>query len=68
MAVAFIQGLQGDDPKYVKAMACAKHFAVHSGPEIERHQFNAEPSERDFYEVYLPQFEAAVQGGRMSAR
>ena len=67
MAVAFIQGLQGDDPKYVKAMACAKHFAVHSGPETVRHSFDAEPSERDFYEIYLPQFEAAVREGHVGA-
>jgi len=67
MAVAFIRGLQGDDPKYVKVMACAKHFAVHSGPESERHSFDAEPSERDFYEVYLPQFEAAVKEGHVGA-
>jgi beta-glucosidase len=67
MAVAFIQGLQGDDPKYVKAMACAKHFAVHSGPEETRHTFDSEPSERDFYEVYLPQFEAAVKEGHVGA-
>jgi beta-glucosidase len=65
MAVAFIRGLQGDDPKYIKAMACAKHFAVHSGPEPERHRFNAEPSERDLYETYLPQFEAAVREGHV---
>jgi len=65
LAVAFIRGLQGDDPKYVKAMACAKHFAVHSGPEPERHRFNAEPPERDLYETYLPQFEAAVREGRV---
>jgi beta-glucosidase len=67
MAVAFIRGLQGDDPRYVKAMACAKHFAVHSGPEIARHSINAEPPERDFYEIYLPQFEAAVKEGRVGA-
>jgi len=67
MAVAYIQGLQGDDPKYVKALACAKHFAVHSGPEIDRHTFNAEPPERDFYEIYLPQFEAAVKEGHVGA-
>jgi beta-glucosidase len=67
MAVAYIQGLQGDDPKYVKAMACAKHFAVHSGPEIVRHSFDAVPSERDFYETYLPQFEAAVKEGHVGA-
>jgi beta-glucosidase len=67
MAVAYIRGLQGDDPKYVKAMACAKHFAVHSGPENVRHTFDAEPTERDFYEIYLPQFEAAVEEGRVGA-
>lgn len=67
MAVAFIRGLQGDDPKYIKAMACAKHFAVHSGPEIGRHGFDAEPTERDFYEDYLPQFEMAVKDGHVGA-
>ena len=67
MAVSFITGLQGDDPKYVKAMACAKHFAVHSGPEADRHSFDAEPPERDFYEIYLPQFEAAVREGHVGA-
>ena len=67
LAVAFIRGLQGDDPKYVKAWACAKHFAVHSGPEADRHQFNVEPSERDLYETYLPQFEAAVREGHVGA-
>jgi beta-glucosidase len=67
LGVAFIQGLQGDDPKYIKAMACAKHFAVHSGPEPERHRFDAEPPERDFYETYLPHFEAAVREGHVGA-
>ena len=67
LGVAFIRGLQGDDPNYIKAMACAKHFAVHSGPEPERHRFDAEPPERDFYETYLPQFEAAVREGRVGA-
>ncbi|MGO8699787.1 MAG: glycoside hydrolase family 3 C-terminal domain-containing protein [Limisphaerales bacterium] len=67
MAVAYIRGMQGDDPKYVKAMACAKHFAVHSGPENMRHTFDAQPSERDFYEIYLPQFEAAVKEGHVGA-
>jgi beta-glucosidase len=67
IAVAFIRGLQGDDPKYFKALACAKHFAVHSGPEPERHRFDAEPSERDLHETYLPQFEAAVREGRVGA-
>jgi beta-glucosidase len=67
LGVAFIRGLQGDDPNYVKAMACAKHFAVHSGPEPERHRFDASPPERDFYESYLPQFEAAVREGHVGA-
>jgi beta-glucosidase len=61
--VAFVRGLQGDDPKYIKALACAKHFAVHSGPESERHRFNAQPPERDLYETYLPAFEAAIREG-----
>ena len=65
LAVAFIQGLQGDDPKYVKAMACAKHFAVHSGPEAIRHEFDAVTAKRDLYETYLPQFEAAVREGNV---
>jgi beta-glucosidase len=67
LAVSFITGLQGDDPHYVKAMACAKHFAVHSGPEALRHEFNASPSERDLYETYLPQFEMAVREGHVGA-
>jgi beta-glucosidase len=71
IAVEFIKGIQGDHPDYMLAMACAKHYAVHSGPERERHSFNAEPSERDLYETYLPQFERAVKdggvGGVMSA-
>ena len=67
LGVAFIRGLQGDDTNYVKAMACAKHFAVHSGPEPARHMFDAQPSERDLYETYLPQFEAAVREGHVGA-
>jgi beta-glucosidase len=67
IGVAFIKGLQGDDPNYIKAMACAKHFAVHSGPETERHTFDVDPPERDFYETYLPQFEAAVREGHVGA-
>jgi beta-glucosidase len=67
VGVAFIKGLQGDDTNYIKVMACAKHFAVHSGPESTRHTFDAEPPERDFYETYLPQFEAAVREGHVGA-
>ncbi|HUZ08114.1 MAG TPA: glycoside hydrolase family 3 C-terminal domain-containing protein, partial [Candidatus Paceibacterota bacterium] len=65
MGVAFIQGLQGDDPTYMLAMACAKQFAVHSGPEPLRHKFDVEPSQRDLYEMYLPQFEMAVRQGHV---
>jgi beta-glucosidase len=63
--VAFIRGLQGDDPNYFKAMACAKHYAVHSGPEPKRHTIDVDPSERDFYETYLPHFEMAVREGHV---
>ncbi len=67
MAVAFIKGMQGDDPKYLKTVATAKHYAVHSGPEPSRHTFNAVPSEKDLWETYLPHFEAAVtEGGARS--
>ncbi|HUC86464.1 MAG TPA: glycoside hydrolase family 3 C-terminal domain-containing protein [Candidatus Acidoferrales bacterium] len=65
IGVAFIRGLQGDDPGYVKAMACAKHFAVHSGPEPARHTIDVTPPERDFYETYLPHFEMAVREGHV---
>jgi len=65
LGVAFIKGLQGEDPKIMTAMACAKHYAVHSGPELERHRFNAVPDERDLYETYLPQFEMAVREGHV---
>ena len=67
LAVAFITGLQGDDPHYYQALACAKHFAVHSGPEPLRHTFDAEPSEQDLYDSYLPHFEAAVREGHVGA-
>lgn len=63
--VAFIRGLQGDDPNYFKAVACAKHFAVHSGPEPSRHTIDVSPPERDFYETYLPHFEMAVREGHV---
>ncbi len=60
MGVAFVRGLQGDDEKHLKTAACAKHFAVHSGPEGLRHEFDAKPSKQDLYETYLPAFEALV--------
>jgi len=64
LAVQFIKGLQGDDPKYYKTIATVKHFAVHSGPEPERHYFDALADERDFRETYLPQFEMGVKEGK----
>jgi len=63
MAVEFIRGLEGDDPKYLKTVATAKHFAVHSGPESTRHVFDARVSETDLRDTYLPQFEMAVKDG-----
>ncbi len=65
MGIAFVEGLQGDDPKYLKTAACAKHFAVHSGPEKDRHHFNAAPSQQDLYETYLPAFKALVTEGKV---
>ncbi|KZS40916.1 glucan 1,4-alpha-glucosidase [Aquimarina aggregata] len=61
MGVNFIKGLQGDDPKYLKVVATAKHFAVHSGPEKSRHEDNYQTSNRDLKETYLPAFEAAIR-------
>ena len=67
IGTAFVKGLQGNHPKYLKAAACAKHFAVHSGPEGERHTFNALPSKKDFYETYLPAFETLVKEAHVEA-
>jgi beta-glucosidase len=64
MAVQFIRGLQGDDPKYFKTIATIKHYAVHSGPEPVRHSFDAVTNERDFRETYLPQFEMGIKEGK----
>ena len=61
LAVQYIKGLQGDDPTYYKLIATAKHFVVHSGPESERHSFNAEPSDFDMMTTYSPQFEKVVK-------
>lgn len=65
LGVRFIQGIQGDDENYLKAAACAKHFAVHSGPEDERHSFNAVASRQDMFETYLPAFEACVREAKV---
>lgn len=61
MGVAFVKGLQGDDPKYFKVIATPKHYAVHSGPEPERHAFDAVTNNRDLYDTYLPAFEACIK-------
>ncbi|WP_228851429.1 glycoside hydrolase family 3 C-terminal domain-containing protein [Aegicerativicinus sediminis] len=61
LGTAFVKGLQGDNPNYLKTAACAKHFAVHSGPEQVRHEFNAEVNNKDLWETYLPAFEALVE-------
>ncbi len=67
MAVQFIKGLQGNDPNYFKVIATAKHFAVHSGPEPDRHSFNAEVSEYDLRETYLPAFKMSVHEGNVQS-
>ncbi|HAL73760.1 MAG TPA: glycosyl hydrolase, partial [Clostridiales bacterium] len=67
LGLAFVRGLQGDDPHYLKAAACAKHYAVHSGPEADRHSFDAIVSDKDLFETYLPAFEALVREGGVEA-
>ena len=67
MGVAFVKGIQGDDPKYLKAVACAKHYAVHSGPEKKRHEFNVNLDDRDLYEYYLPAFKALVKEAKVES-
>ncbi|OPX45913.1 xylan 1,4-beta-xylosidase precursor [Ruminiclostridium hungatei] len=67
LGIRFVEGLQGNDSKYLKTAACAKHFAVHSGPEGERHSFNATASEKDMYETYLPAFKKLVQDAKVEA-
>ena len=64
MGVSFVKGLQGNDPKYLKVVATPKHYAVHSGPEPERHAFDAIATERDMQETYLPAFHAAIVEGK----
>ena len=61
LGVQTVLGMQGNDPNYVKTHACAKHYAVHSGPEPLRHSMNVEPSNRDLWETYLPAFKALVK-------
>jgi beta-glucosidase len=64
MGVAFVKGMQGDDPRYLKVIATPKHYAVHSGPEPLRHSFDAKVSEYDLLNTYLPAFKAAVTEGK----
>jgi len=64
MGVNFVKGLQGDDPKYLKLVATPKHYAVHSGPEADRHHFDAIASKKDMRETYLPAFKKCVQEGK----
>src|SRR3989441_1854716 len=63
LGVEFVKGLQGGDPKYFKVISTPKHYAVHSGPESDRHRFDATTDQRDLYETYLPAFEACVREG-----
>lgn len=65
LGAAFITGLQGKHPEYIKTAACAKHFAVHSGPEESRHSFNAVTSKKDLFETYLPAFKKAVKDAKV---
>ncbi|HPF29919.1 MAG TPA: glycoside hydrolase family 3 C-terminal domain-containing protein, partial [Lachnospiraceae bacterium] len=67
LGVRFVDGLQGKDEKYLKSAACAKHFAVHSGPEEIRHSFDAVASKKDMYETYLPAFKALVKDAHVEA-
>ncbi|MBN2389740.1 MAG: glycoside hydrolase family 3 C-terminal domain-containing protein [Anaerolineae bacterium] len=64
LGVSFVRGIQGTDPRYFKAVATPKHFAVHSGPEKDRHHFDARVSQRDLRMTYLPAFEACIVEGQ----
>lgn len=66
MGIAMTKGLQGNDPNYLKLSACAKHFAVHSGPEPLRHEFNATANEHDLYDTYLPAFYRLIKEANVS--
>ena len=67
MASAFVTGLQGDHPKYMKTAACAKHYVVHSGPEKDRHHFNAICTQRELYDSYLPAFKKLVVDAKVES-
>jgi len=63
MGIAYITGIQGNDKRYLKVAACAKHFVMHSGPETDKPNINSAPSKKDFHETYLPAFKALVDSG-----
>jgi len=67
LGVKFVRGLQGENDHFLKSAACAKHFAVHSGPEALRHEFDAVVTDKDLFETYLPAFEALVKEGHVEA-
>ena len=65
MGKSFVAGLQGNDPKYLKAAACAKHYAVHSGPEPSRHVFDVDPTNYDLWDTYLPAFQELIVNAKV---
>jgi beta-glucosidase len=67
LGTEFIRGVQGDDPRYLQAIATPKHYAVHSGPEPLRHGFDVDPSKRDLFETYLPAFREAIVNGKANS-
>ena len=67
LGVAYIKGLQGEDTEHLKSAACAKHFAVHSGPEADRHYFDAQVNDHDLYDTYLYAFKECVKEGKVEA-
>ena len=67
LGVRFVKEMQKEEDGFMKAAACAKHFAVHSGPEALRHSFNAVVSKQDLYETYLPAFKALVKEAKVEA-
>ena len=66
MGTAFVEGLQGNDPKYLKAAACAKHYAIHSGPESSRHVFDVNVSDHDLWDTYFPAFRQLVVNAKVA--
>jgi beta-glucosidase len=66
MGKSFVSGLQGDDPKFLKAAACAKHYAIHSGPEPSRHRFNVDVNDYDLWDTYLPAFKQLVVNAKVA--